>query len=135
MNIEDIGNIIVTSAIKIHKTLGPGLLESAYQKCIAYELRQNELKIDCELNLPMKYGEIQIDTGYRIDMLVENSVIIENKAVEQILPIHEAQILTYLKLKNCRLGFILNWNVTLMKNGIRRFVHSSKLPEGHVSFC
>ena len=134
MDIEEIGNKIVTSAIRVHKTLGPGLLESAYQKCLAYELRQNELKVDCELNLPIAYGDIQIDAGYRIDMLVENSVIIENKAVEQILPIHEAQILTYLKLKNCHLGFILNWNVPLMKNGIRRFVNNSKLPGGHVGF-
>jgi GxxExxY protein len=123
MNIEKIGRMIVDSAVKVHKALGPGLLESAYQKCLEYELYKSGLKINCEMSLPVQYEGIKIDAGYRIDMLIENSVIIENKTVEKILPIHEAQLLTYMKLNNCQLGFLLNWNVVLMKDGIKRMVH------------
>ena len=124
MDIEEIAKIIVDSAIKVHRALGPGLLESAYQQCLAYELRKRGLRVDCEVTLPIVYDGQQIDTGYRIDMLVEECVIIENKAVDQILPIHQAQLLTYLKLRNCKLGFILNWNVRLMKDGIKRMVNN-----------
>jgi GxxExxY protein len=96
-------------------TLGPGLLESVYQVCHAYELRTSGLKVECEVPLPVLYGKVCIDTGYRLDMLVEDSIIIENKSVEKLLPIHQAQLLTYLRLKGCRLGFLLNWNVVLIK--------------------
>lgn len=123
MEIEDIAKIIVDSAIKVHRTLGPGLLESAYQQCLAYELRKRGLKVETEVEVPLKYEEIQISIGYRIDMLVENQIIIENKTVDELAPIHQAQLLTYLKLRDCRLGFLLNWNVTLMKNGIKRMVN------------
>ena len=99
-------------------------MESAYQKCLTYELQKIGLKVDCEVLLPIKYEEILIGSGYRIDMIVEDSIIIENKTVEKILPIHEAQLLTYLKLKNCRLGFIFNWKSVLMKDGIRRMVNN-----------
>jgi GxxExxY protein len=88
-----------------------------------YELRKMGLRVDCELVLPVQYETVQIDAGYRIDMLVEGLIIIENKTVERILPIHEAQLLTYLKMKNCRLGYLLNWNVSLMKDGIKRMVN------------
>ncbi len=123
MEIEDIAKIIVDSAIKVHRTLGPGLLESAYQQCLAYELRKRELRVETEVELPLKYEAVQINVGYRVDMLVENQVIIENKTVDELAPIYQAQLLTYLKLCDCRLGFLLNWNVPLMKNGIKRMVN------------
>jgi GxxExxY protein len=122
-DIEEISTEIVDAAIKVHRALGPGLLESAYQRCLGYELRKRGLYIETEVTLPLVYEGQQIDAGYRIDMLVENCVIIENKVVDQLLPIHEAQLITYLKLKDCRIGFLLNWNVLLMKNGIRRRVN------------
>jgi GxxExxY protein len=123
MQIENIASMIVSSAMKIHTILGPGLLESAYQKCMVYELRNNGIDVECEVLLPIVYGEIKIDAGYRIDMLVGGSIIIENKTVERLLPIHEAQLLTYLKMKDCRIGFLLNWNVPRMKDGIKRMVN------------
>jgi GxxExxY protein len=124
MEEDAIAKIIVDAAIKVHRTLGPGLLESAYQQCLAYELRKRGLKVETELVQPIVYEGNKIDAGYRIDMLIEERVIIENKMVEQILPVHEAQLLTYLKLRNCQVGFLLNWNVKLMKHGIRRMVYN-----------
>ncbi len=124
MNIEEIARIIVDAAIKVHRALGPGLLESAYQKCLAYELRKRGLHVECEVVLPIMYDGQQIDAGYRIDMFVEDCIIIENKTVDQLLSIHMAQLLTYLKLQDCRLGFLLNWNVTLIKHGIKRVVNN-----------
>ena len=124
MELEQIAKQIVRCAIKVHKALGPGLLESVYQKCLSYELEKNGLIVKCEVPVPVLYGEVKIDAGFRADMIVENSIIIENKTVEQIAPIHEAQLLTYLKLTNLTIGFLLNWNVTLMKHGIRRMVHN-----------
>ena len=123
MDIEEVGRHIVSSAVKVHRALGPGLLESAYQKCLAYELRGKGLMVECELLLPIRYETVEIDAGYRIDMFVESQVIIENKTVEKLLPIHEAQLLTYLKLRGIKLGFLLNWNVALMKHGIKRMVN------------
>jgi len=122
MEIEDIASRIVAVAMKIHTALGPGLLESAYQKCMEYELKKIGLKVECEVLLPIRYEDIDIDAGYRLDMLIDDSVIIENKTVEKLLPIHEAQLLTYLKMRKCKLGFILNWNVPRMKDGIKRMV-------------
>jgi len=122
MDIEEIARNIVDSAIKIHREFGPGMLESAYQKCLAHELTRRGYKVVCEVVLPIKYeGEI-IESGYRIDMCIEDGILIENKTVEKILPIHEAQLLTYLRLSKIRLGFILNWYSTLMKDGIKRMV-------------
>jgi GxxExxY protein len=123
MDIEKIAAKIVDAAIKVHTALGPGLLESAYQKCMEYELKQEGLSVENEVVLPITYEKIIIDAGYRIDMIVAGSVIIENKTVEKLLPIHEAQLLTYLKMKDCRLGFLLNWNVGRMKEGIKRMVN------------
>lgn len=122
MDIEQIATQIVDAAIKVHSKLGPGLLESAYQKCIAYELTQRGLKVQTEIIQPITYDKMIIDAGYRIDMLVEDKIIIENKTVDQIQGIHEAQLLTYMKLRGCSLGFILNWKVKLMKFGIKRKV-------------
>jgi len=123
MHIEDVGRLIVSSAIKVHTHLGPGLLESAYQSCLEYELRNAGLNVVSEVTLPVVYYGKKIDAGYRLDMLVNDAVIIENKVVEKLLPLHEAQLLTYLRLKQCRLGYLLNWNVLLMKDGIKRMVH------------
>jgi len=120
MDIEEIGKQIVDSAVKVHRALGPGLLESAYQFCLAYELRKRGLKVETEVLQPVFYDGQKIDVGYRLDMLVEQLVIIENKAVETILPIHQAQLLTYLRLRKCSLGYLFNWHVPLIKNGIQR---------------
>jgi len=125
-DIEDIGRNIVHSAIKVHKTLGPGLLESVYQKCLAYELKKVGLTVACEVPLPVKYESVAIDAGFRIDMMIQDAVIIENKTVDKIAPIHEAQLLTYLKLTQLNLGYLLNWNVVLMKDGIKRMVNGLK---------
>lgn len=123
MEIEIIAKQIVHSAIKVHKTLGPGLLESVYQKCLTFELQKADLNFKCEVPVPIKYGDVLIDAGFRADMIVEDSIIIENKTVDKIAPIHEAQLLTYLKVTNLKLGFLLNWNVTLMNDGIKRMVN------------
>jgi GxxExxY protein len=123
MDIEAVGREIVDAAVKVHRALGPGLLESAYQECLYYELSKRGLQVACEVLQPIIYEGQQIDAGYRLDMLVEDTIIIENKAVVELLPIHEAQLITYLKLRNCRLGFLLNWNVKLMKQGIKRMVN------------
>lgn len=124
MDIEEVAKNIVDAALKVHRALGPGLLESAYQKCLAYELRKRGLRVECEVVSPVLYDGQQIDAGYRIDMLVENCILIENKTVEKLLTIHQAQLLTYLKLRNCQLGFLINWNVSLMKHGIKRMVNN-----------
>ena len=124
MDIEEVARQIVDSSIKVHRALGPGLLESAYQACLAHELRKRGLQVECEVSLPVVYDSVQVDAGYRIDMLIEGCVIVENKAVEKLLPVHQAQLLTYLKLHDCRLGFLLNWNVPLMKQGIKRMVNN-----------
>jgi GxxExxY protein len=123
-DIEAVAKDVVDAAIKVHKALGPGLLESAYQHCHAFELRQRGRKVLTELVLPILYEGQQIEAGYRIDMMVDDLVIIENKVVDTLLPLHNAQLITYLKLKGCQLGFLLNWNVTLMKNGIKRVVYN-----------
>lgn len=123
MGIEEIAAKIVNAAIKVHMALGPGLLESAYQKCLAYELKKEGLKVECEVSLPLVYEKIIIEAGYRLDMVVEDMIIVENKTVEKILLIHEAQLLTYLKMKKCKVGFLLNWNVPRMKDGIKRMVN------------
>lgn len=121
-DIEAIATDIVDCAIKVHKVLGPGLLESAYQHCHVYELKKRGWDAETEVKLPLIYEDQKIDVGYKIDTFVNQLVIVENKAVESLLPVHEAQLLTYMKLTKCKIGFLLNWNVPLMKNGIKRFV-------------
>jgi GxxExxY protein len=123
-DIESVATDIVDCAIKVHCELGPGLLESAYQHCLAHELRKRGHIVLTEVTLPLIYDGEQIDVGYRLDALVDNLIIVENKTVDTLLPIHEAQLLTYLKLSKCHIGFLLNWNVKLMKNGIKRLVHN-----------
>ena len=125
-DIEEIGRNIVHCSIKMHKALGPGLLESVYQQCLAYELEKVGLTVACEVPIPVKYEKVSIDLGFRIDMMVDKAVVIENKTVDSLLPIHQAQLLTYLKLTNLQLGFLLNWNVVVMKDGIKRMVNNLK---------
>lgn len=129
-DIEAVGKDIVDSAIKIHKALGPGLLESAYQTCLAHELRKRGRKVLTEVLVPLIYDGEHIDAGYRLDMLIADTVIVENKTVESILPIHLAQVITYLKLRDLRLGFLVNWNVKLIKNGITRVANGIEEPGG-----
>lgn len=113
---------IIGAAIAVHKELGPGLLESAYEACLVYELVQGGLKVESQKSLPLSYRGVKIDCGYRIDLLVENQIILELKSVEKIEPIHEAQLLSYLKLSGYKVGLLINFNVKLLRNGIRRFV-------------
>jgi len=124
MDIKEIGGQIIDASIKVHRVLGPGLMESAYQACLAFELQQRGLQVKTEVVQPVKYEGLIIDAGYRLDMVVEDSVIIENKSAEQLLPIHQAQLLTYLRLRDFRLGYLINWNVPLIKDGIRRMVNN-----------
>ncbi len=119
---SDLSNKVIGCAIEVHKTLGPGLLESTYQQCLAHELSIHQIKFKIEHPLPVKYKEIHLDCGYRLDFLVEDEIILELKSVEQLKGIHEAQLLTYLKLANIRHGFLINFNVTLLKQGLKSFV-------------
>ncbi len=113
------GNII-NAAIEVHRSLGPGLLESAYQTCLLYELRLRRLKVECQKPLPVFYKDVMLDCGYRLDFVVENQVVVEIKSVSIIEGVHEAQLLSYLKLGEYRVGLLINFNVKILKNGIRR---------------
>lgn len=124
MTENELSKIIIGKAIEVHKLLGPGLLESAYSECLYFELTQLGLKVEREKPLPIIYKEIKLDHGYRIDLLVENKVVIELKTVDSLLDVHEAQILTYLKLGQFKLGLLINFNVKLLKDGLRRFVNN-----------
>jgi GxxExxY protein len=111
---------IIAAAIEVHRRLGPGLLESAYEACLVYELRKRGLKALSQVGLPVVYDEVKLDVGYRIDILVEDAVIIELKAVDQVIPLHEAQLISYLKLSGKKVGLLMNFNVTRLKDGIAR---------------
>ena len=114
---------IVDAAIKVHKVLGPGLLESAYEKCLEYELQKRGFRVKCQIDMPVVYDDIRLDLGYRIDMLVEDIVVVECKAVRELTPIDKAQILSYLKLNNFPVGLLINFHEELLKDGIQRFVN------------
>ncbi len=120
MEINSITDKIIGCAIEVHRQLGPGLLESAYEACIYYELVKAGLNVKRQLALPIVYKEVKLDAGYRIDLLVEDKVILEIKAVDALAGIHEAQILTYMKLASIKYGLLMNFNVRLLKNGLRR---------------
>lgn len=122
-SIDSIASEIVDAAFKIHKELGPGLLESAYEACLEHELLKRGYQVERQKPQPVHYDGIVIDAGYRLDLLINDSVIIELKAVEQLLPIHQAQLTTYLKLSRKTLGFLINFNVPLFKSGIRRIAN------------
>jgi GxxExxY protein len=133
-DIEAIGKDIVDAAYKVHKEFGPGLLESAYQACHAYELQKRGHIVLTELKLPILYDGQEFDQGYRVDELVDDLIIVENKAVDDVHPIYMAQLLTYMKLKNVKLGFLINWNVKLIKNGIQRVVNGLDEPLNRAGF-
>ena len=123
MELNEISKKIIGAAIQVHRTLGPGLLESTYEACLKYELEKIGLKIQSQVGLPVIYDGIKIDLGYRLDILVEDAVIIELKAVTTITPLYEAQLLSYLKLSGKHLGLLINFNVTLLKDGIKRMIN------------
>jgi len=128
MEINQITGQIIDSAMKVHSALGPGLLESAYEACLAHELRKRGLQAQSQLALPIEYDGVQLDVGYRIDLLVEGVVIVELKAVEKINPILEAQLLSYLKLSHLQVGLLINFNVLNLKDGLKRIVHQYSGP-------
>ncbi len=122
MQFDDCTGEIIGAAMAVHRELGPGLLESTYEACLFYELEQRGLRVEKQRKLPVCYRGVQLDCGYRIDLLVENSVIVELKAVEKLEPIHEAQLLSYLKLSGIKVGLLINFNVEVLKDGIKRRV-------------
>lgn len=122
MEVNEITHDILDSAFKVHTALGPGLLESAYQACLCYELKKKGYKVESEKPLPLVYEEVKLDCGYRIDILVENQVVVELKTVEQFSEVHQAQILTYMKLSKNKYGLLINFNVKSLKDGIKRFI-------------
>ena len=119
---EELTKEIIGGAIKVHRFLGPGLLESAYEECLSYELIRLGLKIERQKPVPVVYEEVKLECGYRIDILVEKKIILELKSVDALAPIHEAQLLTYLRFSKKPLGLLINFNVTLLKKGIKRYV-------------
>jgi GxxExxY protein len=121
--LERLGAIVVDAALAVHSALGPGLLESAYQACLVHELRQRGIVVQCEVPFPVFYSGLTVDTGYRVDLVIEGEILVENKALHVIAPIHRAQLLTYLRMSNLRLGFLINWNVPRIKDGIKRLVN------------
>lgn len=123
-----LSRIIIGKAIEVHRTLGPGLLESAYQECLFYELTESGLYVKKEIPLPIIYKKVRLDHGYRLDLLVENKVVIEIKTVEILMEVHTAQVLTYMRLGNYKLGLLINFDVQLLKTGIKRFINS---PDGY----
>ncbi len=122
MEINQITEKIIGCAIEVHKQLGPGLLESAYEECLFYELKNTGLEVKKQLALPLVYKEIKLDAGYRIDLLIENKVIVEIKSVDALAEIHKAQLMTYMKLANIKVGLLMNFNVTKLKEGIIRWI-------------
>jgi GxxExxY protein len=125
MHINEISGQVVDSAVRVHTALGPGLLESAYEACMAHELRKRGFLVEQQLPLPVHYDGITIDLGYRVDLLVHGRVVVELKAVSKIQPIHSAQLLSYLKLGGYKVGLLINFHVPALKHGIRRLVHGA----------
>lgn len=119
---SNLSNKVIGCAIEVHKTLGPGLLESTYQQCLAHELKINQIEFKPEYPLSVKYKDISLNCGYRLDLLVENQIILELKSVDQLKGIHEAQLSTYMKLANIKQGFLINFNVKQLKQGLKSFV-------------
>lgn len=125
MDENEISKIVFESALKIHKVLGPGLLESAYEECLFYELKKYDFKVEKQKQLPLIYEEVRLDVGYRIAIIIEDKFIVEIKSVEALTDVHLAQLLTYLRLSNCKLGLLINFNVSLLKNGVRRVINGT----------
>jgi len=125
MNENEIARIVFDCALRVHKQLGPGLLESAYEECLCYELRKLNLKVSKQRPLPLIYEDVFLEVGYRVDLMVEEKFIVEIKSVEALNDVHLAQILTYLKLSGCKLGMLINFNVSLLKYGIKRVINGN----------
>ena len=123
MTENEIAQVIVDAALQVHKTLGPGLLESVYEAALAYELRSRGLVVETQVPIPVVYGEVHLEVGFRADLIVEGKVIVELKAIEAVAPVHKKQLLTYLRLADKRLGLLLNFNVELLKQGITRIAN------------
>lgn len=121
--LDELTDKVIGSTIRVHRELGPGLLESAYQECLFYVLKKEELSVEKEKPIPIKFEDVELDCGYRLDLLVENRLVLELKSVESLNKVHFAQVLSYLKLGNFPLGLLLNFNVSLMKNGIKRVIN------------
>ena len=119
---DELSNKVLGCALEVHRQLGPGLLESAYEQCLAYELKRANIPFRVQVELPIEYKQIQLDCGYRMDLLVADRLIVELKSVDQLLKIHEAQILTYMKLAKLKIGLLINFNVEVLRQGIKRFV-------------
>jgi GxxExxY protein len=124
MTENELSKIVFDAALKVHHKLGPGLLESAYEECLYYELNKTGLIVQKQKPLPLVYEEVKLEVGYRVDIMLENRLIVEVKAVDALNDVHLAQLLTYLKLSNCKLGLLINFNVTLIKKGIKRVVNN-----------
>ena len=122
MEFEELSHRVIGCAIEVHQTLGPGLLESTYRQCLSYELSHAQIPFQMELPLPVRYKDVLLDCGYRIDLLVSGDLIVEIKSIEMLLPIHQAQILTYMRLAKIPIGLLINFNVLKLQNGIKRFV-------------
>jgi GxxExxY protein len=122
LKFDELSNKVLGCAIKVHRELGPGLLESTYEQCLAYELSRAKIPFKVQVELPVEYKEIRLDCGYRIDLLADDQLVVELKSVDQLMPIHEAQILTYMKLASVKVGLLINFNVTILTKGVRRFV-------------
>ena len=125
MTENEIASVVFESALKVHKKLGPGLLESAYEECMFYELKKANLKVEKQKALPLIYDDVRLDVGYRLDLIIEDKFIVEIKSVEKLNDIHLAQILTYLRLSNCKLGLLINFNVILLKDGVKRVINGT----------
>lgn len=121
--LDAIARNLVDCSFQVHKNLGPGLLESIYQRALAHELAKRNIDVRCAVPLPILYDGVDLGIGYQLDMIIEGTIIVENKAVQELHPVHHAQLLTYLRLTNSRLGFLINWNVPLIKSGIKRMVN------------
>jgi len=126
MNLNALSSTIIGAAIEVHKVIGPGLLESAYEECLCHELSLRKISFERQKPLPIVYKDCKLDCGYRLDIVVDNAIIVELKSCERIDPVHKAQILTYLKMSRLTLGLLLNFNVTVMKEGIVRIVNGMK---------
>ncbi len=124
MNENEISQLVIGLCIKVHKKLGPGLLESSYEECLCYELSKNNLKFSRQQTIPIIYDEIKLDHGFRADIIIENKVIVEIKSIETLQPVHSAQLLTYLRLTDIKLGLLINFNTYLIKEGIKRIVNN-----------
>jgi len=123
MEINQLTELILKCAYSVHSALGPGLLESAYEECLYYELQQVGLMVEKQKSLPLVYKEVKLDAGYRMDLLIENRIVVEIKSIEAFTDVHIAQVLTYLKLSGCKIGLLLNFNVTSLRNGIKRLAN------------